>query len=102
MLLHHGIRNGEGLGIHYDFPYATGVEGYAGLVVHGPLQATLMLNRVATHLGRMPKRFAYRGQSPLISGPSFHVEAITDAEAKMNARVVSSEGIITMVAQAKP
>ncbi len=30
--------------IHYDHPYATGVEGYPGLVVHGPLMAILMLD----------------------------------------------------------
>jgi 3-methylfumaryl-CoA hydratase len=30
--------------IHYDRPYATGVEGYPGLVVHGPLMAILMLD----------------------------------------------------------
>jgi 3-methylfumaryl-CoA hydratase len=29
--------------IHYDQPYATGVEGYPGLVVHGPLLALLLL-----------------------------------------------------------
>ena len=28
--------------IHYDLPYATGVEHYPGLVVHGPLLATLL------------------------------------------------------------
>ena len=102
LLFRYSALTFNGHRIHYDFPYATGVEGYAGLVVHGPLQATLMLNRVATHLGRMPKRFAYRGQSPLISGSSFHVETTADPEAKMNARVVSSEGIVTMVAQAEP
>jgi len=32
--------------IHYDHPYATGVEGYPGLVVHGPLM-TLSLAEVA-------------------------------------------------------
>ena len=30
--------------IHYDRPYATVVEGYPDLVVHGPLQALLMLD----------------------------------------------------------
>jgi 3-methylfumaryl-CoA hydratase len=30
--------------IHYDRPYATGVEGYPGLVVHGPLIATLLVD----------------------------------------------------------
>jgi 3-methylfumaryl-CoA hydratase len=29
--------------IHYDRPYVTGVEGYPGLIVHGPLQAALLL-----------------------------------------------------------
>jgi itaconyl-CoA hydratase/mesaconyl-C4 CoA hydratase len=29
--------------IHYDHPYVTGTEGYPGLVVHGPLIATLSL-----------------------------------------------------------
>lgn len=32
--------------IHYDRPYATEVEGYAGLVVHGPLIATLLVDLV--------------------------------------------------------
>jgi 3-methylfumaryl-CoA hydratase len=40
--------------IHYDAPYATGVEGYAGLVVHGPLQATLMLNIARPHAAPVP------------------------------------------------
>ena len=34
--------------IHYDLPYVTAEEGYAGLVVHGPIQATLLLNIIAT------------------------------------------------------
>ncbi len=34
--------------IYYDFPYATEVEHYPGLVIHGPLQGTLLLNFAAT------------------------------------------------------
>src|SRR5437762_13710149 len=30
--------------IHYDFPYVTDTEGYPGLIVHGPLLATLLLD----------------------------------------------------------
>jgi 3-methylfumaryl-CoA hydratase len=30
--------------IHYDFPYATQAEGYPDILVHGPLQATLLLD----------------------------------------------------------
>ncbi|CAN5200502.1 MaoC family dehydratase N-terminal domain-containing protein [soil metagenome] len=54
--------------IHYDYPYATGVEGYDGLVVHGPLQATLLYNLAATVLGAIPKQFIYRGVVPAIAG----------------------------------
>lgn len=51
--------------IHYDVDYAMREEGYSGLVVHGPLQATLLLHHAATVAGRVPRRFSYRGQAPL-------------------------------------
>ncbi len=51
--------------IHYDQPYATVVEGYAGLVVHGPLLATLLADLVARNLGPNRLRtFAFRAQNP--------------------------------------
>jgi 3-methylfumaryl-CoA hydratase len=81
--------------IHYDFPYATGVEGYTGLVVHGPMQATLMLNAAAQALGRPPKAFRYRGLSPLTAGDRFRVEALAAPEG-LATRVVSSAGAATM------
>jgi 3-methylfumaryl-CoA hydratase len=58
--------------IHYDLPYATNVEGYGGLVVHGPLQATLLLNLAALD-GAPPRRFLYRGIAPAIAGAPLHV-----------------------------
>jgi len=50
--------------IHYDRPYATEVEGYAGLVVHGPLQATLLTALAQRRLGAPVRRLVYRGLSP--------------------------------------
>ncbi len=61
--------------IHYDQPYVTGVEGYAGLVVHGPIQATLIMNIIATLSGGEPIRLDYRGLAPLIAGEAFQVKA---------------------------
>ena len=53
--------------IHYDRPYAVEEEGYAGLVVQGPLMATLLLNLAAAKLGANKlSRFSFRGQSPAI------------------------------------
>jgi 3-methylfumaryl-CoA hydratase len=47
--------------IHYDRPYATQVEGYPDLVVHGPLLALLALELPRRHAPDRPARaFEYR------------------------------------------
>jgi 3-methylfumaryl-CoA hydratase len=51
--------------IHYDHIYATEAEAYPGLVVHGPLQATLLLNLAADALNETPHGFSFRGLAPL-------------------------------------
>ncbi len=53
--------------IHYDAPYATGIEGYRGIVVHGPLTATLLLNWASGLYGPI-RRFTFRAVSPAIAG----------------------------------
>ena len=58
--------------IHYDHPYATEVEGYSGLVVHGPMQATLLLNLAASD-GQRPSRFDYRGLAAAIAGAPLRI-----------------------------
>ncbi|AZD79139.1 FAS1-like dehydratase domain-containing protein [Pseudomonas chlororaphis] len=60
--------------IHYDFPYVTETEGYPGLVVHGPLIATLSLRAFCrAHPGARLRRFVYRGLRPLIAPQPFEV-----------------------------
>ena len=60
--------------IHYDLPYATAEEGYRGLVVHGPLTATLLLDLAQRELGdNALKSFAFRGLSPAICGEMLHL-----------------------------
>ncbi|MBZ9985840.1 MaoC family dehydratase N-terminal domain-containing protein [Mesorhizobium sp. BH1-1-5] len=66
--------------IHYDLPYATQAEGYEGLVVHGPLQATLMLNLAAAHGTGIPATFRYRGVAPAIAGRRLTIAASPDAQ----------------------
>lgn len=53
--------------IHYDRPYARDIEGYPGLVVQGPLIATLLMHH---WLGgaSAPRAFSFRGQAPLFDG----------------------------------
>lgn len=60
--------------IHYDRPYAAGEENYRGLVVHGPLTATLLLDLARRELGdNALKHFAFRGVSPAICGEMLHL-----------------------------
>lgn len=60
--------------IHYDWPYVTEAEGYPGLVVHGPLIATLNLRAFcrANPEARL-RQFSFRGQRPLIAPKPFAV-----------------------------
>ena len=60
--------------IHYDRRYATQTEGYPGLVVHGPLIATLLTDLLRRALpGRRVSAFSFRAISPLFDGASFFV-----------------------------
>ncbi len=60
--------------IHFDRPYAVEAEGYRGLVVHGPLTATLLLDLAARHLGpNRLRNFAFRGVSPAFAGEPLHI-----------------------------
>ncbi|WP_132544621.1 FAS1-like dehydratase domain-containing protein [Rhodovulum euryhalinum] len=54
--------------IHYDLPYAREVEKYPGLVVHGPMQATLLMEAGLRHAGgSAPRAFRFRGVHPMFA-----------------------------------
>lgn len=60
--------------IHYDLPYAREVERYRGLVVHGPLIASMLLQFAAQEFGANRLRsFAFRGLSPAIAGEALNM-----------------------------
>ncbi len=55
--------------IHYDAPYSRDIERYRGLVVHGPLMATLLLDLVAQQIGdNALANFNFRAISPAMAG----------------------------------
>jgi hydroxyacyl-ACP dehydratase HTD2-like protein with hotdog domain len=79
MLFRYSALTGNGHRIHYDHPYVTGVEGYPGLVVHGPLQATLMAALAQDSApGLRLARFAFRGKRPCFDGRALDVLARRD------------------------
>ncbi|NWB99790.1 MaoC family dehydratase N-terminal domain-containing protein [Pseudomonas gingeri] len=65
--------------IHYDWPYATQQEGYPGLVVQGPLIATLALRGfVRAQPFAKVRRFSFKGVRPLVTPTPFEVGGIID------------------------
>lgn len=75
LLFRYSALTFNGHRIHYDQAYARNEEGYPGLVVHGPLTATL-LQELATEIGdgRRLARFDFRGVSPLFVDREFRLE----------------------------
>lgn len=60
--------------IHYDYPYVTEQEGYPGLVVHGPMLATFMLQTFEQHNpDAVPLHLSYRGLRPMVCPQPFEV-----------------------------
>ncbi len=66
LLFRYSALTFNGHRIHYDRSYATEVEGYPGLIVHGPLVATLLVDLLRCNLpGAAVRRFTFRALSPL-------------------------------------
>ncbi|WP_298858301.1 MaoC family dehydratase N-terminal domain-containing protein [uncultured Sulfitobacter sp.] len=68
--------------IHYDLPYTQQVEHYPDLVVHGPLQANLLMDLATRNRGRAPSMFSFRGVHPVFASDAVELSAtkISDAE----------------------
>lgn len=73
LLFRYSALTMNGHRIHYDRPYAMGEEAYPGLVVHGPLQATLLAALGVARLDKPVTGFDFRGQSPAFDGMALHV-----------------------------
>jgi 3-methylfumaryl-CoA hydratase len=85
--------------IHYDRDYATQVEHYPGLVVHGPLQATLLLDFAAACAAASPRQFSFRALSPLADFELFSLNA-SPLDAGLELWVETADGRRTMQALA--
>lgn len=100
MLFRYSALTFNGHRIHYDVDYARDVEGYEGLVFHGPLTATLLVDLAARQTGKLPCRFSFKALAPL-AGP-----APFDLQARRNADFVTlwarrADGVCAMQATAE-
>lgn len=101
LLFRYSALTFNGHRIHYDHPYVTGEEGYRGLVVHGPLTATLLMRLCQRHLpaGQRLARFRFRGLSAAIVGEPL-VLLGRPADAGMALMATAADGRPVMEARA--
>ncbi len=86
--------------IHYDRPCATTVEGYPGLVVHGPLTAVLLLQLVRQSSARPIVAFDFRGQAPLFDGGAVRLAAVPDGDDRVVLEARGPDGAVALAASA--
>jgi 3-methylfumaryl-CoA hydratase len=100
LLFRYSALTGNGHRIHYDLDYVTREEGYPGLVVHGPLQATLLADLVRRQTGARVARLAFRARRP-----AFHANPLTligwDADGKIRLETRDHTGAVCMSAEAE-
>ena len=92
LLFRYSALTFNGHRIHYDRRYATEVEGYPGLVVHGPLIATLLLDLLQRE---MPEShlaaFRFRAIRPTFDTAPFFVNGRRAANGR-EIRLWASDG----------
>lgn len=84
LLFRYSALIGNAHRIHYDADYVRDVEGYPGLIVHGPLQATLLAGlaeRVSG--GRRLAGLRFRGVRPAFAGAGLRVQGWAEGESAM-------------------
>lgn len=103
LLFRYSALTFNGHRIHYDRPYAVEEEGYPGLVVHGPLIATLLMNLLRDHCPQARVQgFTFRAVRPLFDTQPFLVCAKPDADGRgVMLWAEDAEGFLCMDARAE-
>ncbi|NKY25828.1 FAS1-like dehydratase domain-containing protein [Nocardia gamkensis] len=79
--------------IHYDWPYATGVEGYPGLVVHGPLMTLALAETIRWERpDSAPVHLRHRNSSPLFCFEPARIRHRDAPDAELVLAVLSGDG----------
>jgi 3-methylfumaryl-CoA hydratase len=106
LLFRYSALTFNGHRIHYDRRYVTEVEGYPGLIVHGPLIATLLVDLVRQSIpGATLRRFEFRAIRPTFDINPFSVSAAPDLALDPSGKTIrvwaqDHEGWLTMQATA--
>ena len=87
--------------IHYDLQYAQEQKFYRDLVIHGPLQATALLNFAKAVGKQTPRHFAYRGLAPATGAQTLTLGAGRMSDGTCNLVVLNEASYKTMEARAE-
>ena len=81
LLFRYSALTFNGHRIHYDRRYVTEVEGYPGLVVHGPLIATLLLDLLHRQAPQAEvTAFRFKAVRPIFDGQPFRISGAVDGQ----------------------
>jgi 3-methylfumaryl-CoA hydratase len=86
--------------IHYDRDYATGVDGYPGLVVHGQLVAVLLMELVRSRSPRPVASFWFRARAPMFDGVPLRLVATPDGP-RISLEAQRPDGETALLAEAE-
>ncbi len=98
LLFRYSALTFNGHRIHYDHPYTTEEEGYPGLIVHGPLLATMMIGQLRRELPQARvSSFVFRAKRPIFDVRPFRVCGAPDtAASRADLWVVDPDGYLAM------
>jgi len=86
--------------IHYDRRHCIEIEGYPGLVVHGPLLATVMATLAWLQSGRRtPQGYFFRAQAPLFDGETIGVHSAAQGGSLARTEVRKADGSVAMAGE---
>ena len=100
MLFRYSALTFNGHRIHYDRRYVTGEEGYPGLIVHGPLIATLLCDLARRNNGQTMRSFRFRAVKPIFDLAPFSVCGSPGADRNSALWAQDRDGMLCMDATA--
>ena len=101
LLFRYSALTFNGHRIHYDRRYVTEVEGYPGLIVHGPLIATLLVDLLRREKpGASFARFEFRALRPVFDGTRLRVHGRPEADKHFSLWAEDADGCLAMQASA--
>lgn len=101
LLFRYSALTFNGHRIHYDQPFCVGTEGYDGLVVHGPLLATFMLDVLRRKIpDAQINAFDFRALAPVFDTHPFSVHGVANPDGTVKLWIKRHDGALAMEGKA--